>query len=81
MFLSLNFSPQLTIKEAEVTFRALNEEEDAEYLKKAVEHMKNRRQQHGRGHKGGKFNNRNNNRKRGHRGDNDGPRSKEAKAE
>lgn len=71
----------MTIKEVEVTFRALTDEEDAEYLKKAAEQIKNRRNHGGRFNKGGKYNNRNNNRKRG-RGDNDGaPRAKVSKAE
>ncbi|KAL5285844.1 SSB family protein [Megaselia abdita] len=73
---------KLTIKDVEVTFRVLTEEEDAEYLKKAVEQIKNRRHNHGRFNKGGKYNNRNNNRKRGGRGDNDGaPKAKESKVE
>jgi len=72
---------KLTIKEIELSFRALTDEEDVEYLKKAVEQIKNRRHQQGRFNKGGKYNNRNNNRKRGPR-DNDGaPRSKQSKVE
>lgn len=72
----------MTIKEVEVTFRLLTEEEDSEYIKKAVEQIKNRRHNQGRFKKGGNYNNRNNNRKRGGRGDNDdAPKAKESKVE
>lgn len=73
----------MTIKDIEITFRVLTEEEDEEYLKKTAEQIKNRRNNQGRhnkGGKGGKYNQRNN-RKRG-RGDNDdGPRAKATKIE